>query len=105
MKHNPHIRRVKRGRLARLGWLLWHALFTLEPWRGRLECPHCHKVGTWRAHDAPPRWLCKWCGLYRDIRRTGWCRPCVKQRVWMLKPLRPGKLPYERIGRLDPWRH
>jgi hypothetical protein len=102
VRHNPRIRLIKRSRLGRAWWYVRFAALSL--FRGRLQCPFCRKTGTWNPHDIPPRLLCKWCGLYEDIRRTGWCRPCTKQRVWMLKPLKPGKLPPERVGRIDPWR-
>lgn len=98
---------IGRGAALAAAWELKHAFFVrLGDFglRDRLRCPKCSKVGTWKPHEQPARWLCKWCGWYEDIRRTGWCRPCNKMRVWMLKPLSPAKTPQERCGRVDPWR-
>ena len=107
MKHRAGIKKVKRSVLGQLLWEFNHALFcSILPFqmRDRLRCPKCEKVGTWKPHEPPRRWLCKWCGWYEDIARTGWCRPCLRKRVWMLCPLSPGKLPHEKMSRIDPWR-
>ena len=103
LKRKTYIRHIKRKWLARLWWRVKFAALSI--WPNRLACPVCHKIGTFYPHDPPPRYLCKWCGLYEDIRRVGYARPCNKMRVWMLRPIKPGLRPCERIGRLDPWRH
>ena len=88
-------------------WVLSHEFFCLLRFvglRDRLRCPICKKVGTWKPHRPPRRWLCKWCGYYEDSGRTGLARPCKKKRVWMLKPIKRGLTPAERIRKVDPWR-
>ncbi len=92
----------------RFWWSVKHELFCLS-WlvgiRDRLRCPACGKVGTWKPHRQPRRWLCKWCGTYNDKEgRYGRCAPCKKKKVWMLEPKRRGKTPLERCRRVDPWR-
>lgn len=96
-----------KGLLSRALWIFRHELFVwsrLIGMRDRLRCPCCRKVGTWKPHRPPRRWLCKWCGYYVDIKGDAWAYPCSKQKVWMLKPKQKGKLPSERCGRLDPWK-
>ena len=57
--------------------------------RDRLRCPYCVGVGTWKPHggwldfeDERPvrRWLCKWCGTYRDAAGIRFCQ--AKETCW-----------------------
>jgi hypothetical protein len=97
----PDIKTTNRTRWQRF---LWTLRFEIRmAYRNHLACPKCHNIGTYKPRDEPKRYLCKWCGYYQDIARTGWARPCNKKKVWMLKPLKPAKTPMERCGRVDPW--
>lgn len=96
-------KRVLRGwRLWR--WVFLHAFWSQPLWRDRLRCPICKKVGTFKPHHDPLRWLCKWCGYFEDPDRIGIAFPCLKKKVWMLKPIERGHLPKHLVGDLDPWR-
>ena len=98
---------VERRAVGKMRWMLKHFAFCLLEYigmRDRLRCPYCKKVGTWKPHSPPRRWLCKWCGLYEDIDRIGQARPCKRKKVWMLKPLSRGKTPAEMVRSIDPWR-
>jgi hypothetical protein len=63
--------------------------------RGRLRCPLCKAVGTWkphgtltarwRDHDRPVRrWLCKWCGHYLGPEGALHCFPDPARGCWVL---------------------
>lgn len=54
--------------------------------RSRLRCPKCRSVGTYKPYCAihvdgiltkRPRWLCKYCGYYRDKFYIGGESKCV----------------------------
>ena len=88
-------------------WNVHHEIFCLLRFifmRDRLRCPSCRKVGTWKPHKYPRRWLCKWCGWYRDINGDNFAWPCRIKKVWMLKPRKKGKTPADMVRRVDPWK-
>jgi hypothetical protein len=94
--------------------------------RGRLRCPLCKAVGTWkphgtltarwRDHDRPVRrWLCKWCGHYLGPEGALHCFPDPARGCWVLphpfdpdSPVVPCATPQdavaERLGKTWPWR-
>jgi len=101
------MKRFRRGWWGSLKWVVRHEFYLLTRYiglRDRLRCPLCKKVGTWKPHKPPRRWLCKWCGAYVDVKRYGVAAPCAIKKVWMLKPLKATTRPQQRVGALDPWR-
>ena len=67
--------------LNRLLWLL----LIVTRLRDRLRCPNCEAVGTYKLHAPPPtwRWLCKYCGYYRDKDGIRWCVPSPTYGCWI----------------------
>lgn len=59
-------------------WLIKHWLAG-KFLRGRLRCPSCAVVGTWKPYGYwwkdrnVKRWLCKWCGYYEGVDGRKWC--------------------------------
>lgn len=64
------------------------AWFGVGYFRDRLRCPDCGAVGTYKPHGGwldpdddgmPRRWLCKWCGFYKNRNYSGEyaARTCV----------------------------
>src|SRR3972149_8393302 len=99
-------RKPTKNTLSRILWIVKHEIFCLSRFlfiRDRLRCPVCKKVGTWKPHRPPRRWLCKWCGYYVDIRGDAWTYPCAEKRVWMLRPKKKRRTPRERMRTPDPW--
>jgi hypothetical protein len=120
-------RPLTKGERIRLFPPIHSAVFALR-WvglRGRLHCPQCRAVGTWKPHgtiacrifrkDRPVRrYLCKWCGYYTgpegairtfpDMERGAWALP----RPWDPEaPEKPGPTPADAVeeilGKAWPW--
>lgn len=71
--------------------LIWLFLIVTRL-RDRLRCPNCKAVGTYKLHAPGPgypqgvpwRWLCKWCGWYRDEDKSGLlCYPSSSKKCWV----------------------
>src|SRR6266403_1850822 len=64
--------------------LIWLFLIVTRL-RDRLRCPNCKAVGTYKLHAPGPRWrwLCKYCGFYRDERGEKWCVPSPTFGCWI----------------------
>lgn len=72
--------------------LIWTFLIATRL-RDRLRCPSCSAVGTFKLHaptknadggEVPWRWLCKWCGYYRDKNKSGLlCYPSPSKKCWV----------------------
>ena len=83
--------------------------------RDRLRCPNsaCRAVGTWKPHggwldwnDECPkrRWLCKWCGYYKDKYEDRWCQ--AGGSCWEFAPIGKRNTPQVLLRKsgLNPWR-
>ena len=64
--------------------LIWLFLIATRL-RDRLRCPNCGAVGTYKLHAPPPkwRWLCKYCGYYRDKDGVRACVPSPTFGCWI----------------------
>ena len=95
---------------------IWHQLVDFSRiigLRDRLRCPRCCAVGTWKPHGGwvdvwlgdvrgIRRWICKWCGLYRDA--DGADEAVLGQGQWELKRHYPvGDTPKDRVAGANPW--
>ena len=87
--------------------LLWLFLIVTRL-RDRLRCPKCKAVGTYKLHapslgeetEPPWRWLCKYCGYYRDKNGKRWCVPSPTFGCWIFKDQKEGykgKTPLETV--------
>lgn len=111
-------------------WSVWHFIadgpLRLIGMRDRLRCPECSAVGTWKPHGGlfdredvlflpilmqtwwgtkRRRWMCKWCGWYRDERGVGYVRPNLEKKCWDFTGNGAADAtPKELVGTLWPWR-
>lgn len=71
--------------------LLWFFLIVTRL-RDRLRCPNCEAVGTYKLHAPGPRWrwLCKYCGYYRDKDGKRWCVPSPTFGCWIFADQKEG---------------
>lgn len=90
-------------------WLIKHRIFR-RFLRGRLRCPCCGAVGTWKPFGFiwqdrdVRRWLCKWCGFYDGTDGRYWCAINPKIGAWDKRG--PGMRTPQEIGRqegFNPW--
>lgn len=94
--------------------ILWHQLLDfarLLGLRDRLRCPECGAIGTYKPHggwldfgDARGirRWICKWCGFYRD--GDGTDHAVLGRGQWELRRHYPaGDTPKQRCRGANPW--
>lgn len=99
-----------------MNWIIWLFLIVTRL-RDRLRCPRCGAVGTYKLHTpvtypecvpGPPwRWLCKYCGYYRDSDGERNCRPSPDLGCWIFADQKEGikgNTPWEMVywqGKLD----
>jgi uncharacterized protein CbrC (UPF0167 family) len=91
-------------------WLLKHRVF-YKFRRGKLRCPCCGTVGTWKPYGLywrdreVRRWLCKWCGFYDGTDGRFWCGADKTQGCWVKREKQEQTTPEEimREAGLNPW--
>lgn len=92
-------------------WLIKHRVFR-SFLRGRLRCPACGVVGTWKPYGYwwrdrdVRRWLCKWCGFYDGTDGRFWCGINEDVGAWAKMEEKPGMKTPEQIARdmgFNPW--
>lgn len=91
--------------------LIWLFLIATRL-RDRLRCPNCDAVGTYKLHAPTPRWrwLCKYCGYYRDSDGQRWCVPSPSFGCWIFEDQQEGfkgRTPLEivRMGAAEDSKH
>ena len=97
----------------------WHQLIDfarIVGARDRLRCPRCRAVGTWKPHGGwldvwlggdtrgIRRWICKWCGLYRDAQGQDEAVVGRGGRHWeLLRHWPSGRTPKQMCDGAHPW--